>query len=363
MASISHALNDLAGTDIAMRAVNLPQPVHLPPLVNLSIRLRRAPLAAQLGWATLFVALALALRLLLDPFVGTYRSLFFLPAVIMAALMFGRGVGIYAGVLSTVVIVFFLSPPMYGFAVADPRDGFGALTFLAVSAGLVLVIEPLQPLLVQAVERARQAELQLYELQHRMRNNLQLASALLYTQARQSDEEARPALEAAADRIGNVMRVQDRLMQAQRSGEVDTKFLLSTLCDDVRIALVGLRPVAFKCEAASEQLASDRAVPLGLILNELLTNALKYAFPDERTGSVSVLFARDGEDLVLTVADDGVGIGAPKPKTGRRSSGLGSTLVRAMASQLGGTVASSGVGGGTTWTLRFPASPNTAAGW
>ncbi len=363
MASLSHALNDLAGTDIAMRAVHLPPPAHLPPLINLSIRLRRAPLAAQLGGATVLVALALALRLGLEPFLGTYRALLFFPAVVVAALMFGRGVGIYAGVLSTVAVVFFLTSPVYSFAVADPRDGFGALAFLTVCTGVVFLIEPLQPLLIQSVERARQAELQLYELQHRMRNNLQLASALLYTQARQSDGEARPALEAAADRIGNVMRVQDRLMQAQRSGEVDTKFLLTTLCDDVRMTLVGVRPIAFKCEAASEQLASDRAVPLGLILNELLTNALKYAFPDERTGAVSVLFTRDGQEMVLTVTDDGVGIGAPKPKASRRGGGLGSTLVRAMASQLGGTVTSSGEGGGTTWILRFPAAPNTAAGW
>ncbi len=363
MASISHALNDLAGTDIAMRAVNLPQPVHLPPLINLSIRLRRAPLGAQIGGATLLVIVALALRMGLEPFVGTYRALFFMPAVLVAALMFGRGVGIYAGVLSTVAIVFFLTAPTFSFAVADARDGLGALAFLAVCIGVVFLVEPLQPLLIQSVERARQAELQLYELQHRMRNNLQLASALLYTQARQADEEARPALEAAADRIGNVMRVQDRLMQAQRSGEVDTKVLLTTLCDDVRIALVGVRPIAFKCEAAPHQLASDRAVPLGLILNELLTNALKYAFPEERSGAVSVRFVRDGDEMVLTVADDGVGLGAPKPKPSRRGGGLGSTLVRAMASQLGGTVTSSGDGGGTTWTLRFPAAPNTAAGW
>ncbi|MEO6339864.1 MAG: ATP-binding protein [Caulobacteraceae bacterium] len=363
MTSISHALNDLAGTDIAMRAVNLPQPVQLPPLINFSVRLRRAPLAAQLAFATLMVVVALLLRTVLEPFVGTYRALFFLPAVMVAALVFGRGVGIYAGVLSTCAIVFFLTSPMHSFAVADARDGFAALAFLAVCTGVVLLIEPLQPLLVHSVERARQSELQLYELQHRMRNNLQLAAALLYTQARQSDEEARPALEAAADRIGNVMRVQDRLVQAQRSGEVDTKFLLATLCDDVRVTLVGLRPIAFKVDAASEQLASDRAVPLGLILNELLTNALKYAFPDDRHGSVEVRFTRDGEQFELCVSDDGVGIGAAKPRAGRKGGGLGATLVRAMASQLGGTVTSNSEGGGTTWILRFPAAPNNAAGW
>ncbi len=115
-------------------------------------------------------------------------------------------------------------------------------------------------------------------------------------------------------------------------------------------------------EAEAHPLDSERAVQLGLTLNEAVTNALKYAFPEERAGTVRVRFAREGGEFVLTVADDGIGLpaegelaGAP-PAPAPRGSGLGTRLLRALAAQLRGSLSRRpGEGGvGTVSELRFP---------
>jgi two-component system, sensor histidine kinase PdtaS len=121
------------------------------------------------------------------------------------------------------------------------------------------------------------------------------------------------------------------------------------------VALVGLRPIAVKLEVESHLVPQERAVPVGLIINELLTNALKYAFPDERTGTVSVRFTREAEGFCLRVTDDGVGMAPDRPANG---SGLGQRLVRSMVTQLEGSYAIEPDAGtpGTVATVRFPAA-------
>lgn len=83
--------------------------------------------------------------------------------------------------------------------------------------------------------------------------------------------------------------------------------------------------------------ARARAVPVGLITNELVTNALKYAFPDDRAGTVCIRFWREGEEFVLAVEDDGIGL--PDTDAAPKGTGLGRRLIRALAAQLGGRLA------------------------
>ena len=104
------------------------------------------------------------------------------------------------------------------------------------------------------------------------------------------------------------------------------------------------------------------SVHLGLALNELVTNALKYAFPDDGAGTVRVRFAREGESFLLSVSDDGVGMAgdeAPAPPHAEkrpRGTGLGTRLLQGLAAQLRGTLSrrGSGNGAGTLAELRFP---------
>ena len=113
---------------------------------------------------------------------------------------------------------------------------------------------------------------------------------------------------------------------------------------------VGLRPIALQAEIEDRQVALTLAVGIGLITNELVTNALKYAFPDGHPGTILVRFFQDGNEFKLAVRDDGVGdsIGPA------RGSGLGQRLIRSLAQQLGGTFEAEVRPGGRTATVRFP---------
>ena len=125
------------------------------------------------------------------------------------------------------------------------------------------------------------------------------------------------------------------------------------LCDDLRTALIGLRPISMQVAVEHHVLSQDRAVAVGLILNELLTNALKYAFPENRHGHVRVSFERVGDEFVLRVSDNGVGIA---PERSAQGSGLGQRLVRSMAGQIGGMLEMKPDEGdpGTVATVHFP---------
>jgi two-component sensor histidine kinase len=104
-----------------------------------------------------------------------------------------------------------------------------------------------------------------------------------------------------------------------------------------------------KTDIESELLPTDRAIPIGLIVNELVTNAVKYGFPGEATGTVTVTLKRLPGELRLTVADDGQGLDPRRP-----DSGLGGRLVDRLAQQLGGQVERKSDSRGTAVQLIFP---------
>jgi two-component sensor histidine kinase len=197
-------------------------------------------------------------------------------------------------------------------------------------------------------------DLLLQEASHRFKNELTMLTALLRLQSRDLDDEAaRAALGSTADRVQILGRVHERLRRVNQSAAVDTQEFITLLCEDLKIALIGLRPISLKVQVESHLLAQERAVPMGLIINELLTNALKYAFPDERTGAVTVRFIREDEQFCLLVSDDGVGIASDRSPDG---SGLGQRLVRSMVAQLEGAIQIEPDAGapGTVARVRFP---------
>ncbi|WP_187144319.1 sensor histidine kinase, partial [Microvirga massiliensis] len=191
---------------------------------------------------------------------------------------------------------------------------------------------------------------------HRVKNDLAALMALVRLQERSlADPAARAALSSTAERIHVLSRVHDRLRRADRAAVVDVGRFVTELCDDVRATLQGLRPVALRVTAENCLLPQEQAVAVGLITNELLTNALKHAFPEDRGGTITVRFARHEDGFELVVTDDGVGLSSNVAAGG--SSGLGQRLMRSLAAQLGGTL-EIGPGSGTSGTraiLRFPA--------
>jgi two-component sensor histidine kinase len=194
---------------------------------------------------------------------------------------------------------------------------------------------------------------------------------LLLLRARTAPSDAaREALREAAQHALALARVHSRLNPDDSGpgegevGMVDTHDFITGLCADLDASQVGegLRPVALIAEAETHVLDAERAVPLGLVLNEAVTNAMKYAFPEERAGTVQVRFRRDDGHFVLTVADDGIGLPAEgdlenaPPAMPAGGAGLGTRLLRSLAAQLRGSFTRlPGPGGvGTLNELRFP---------
>jgi two-component sensor histidine kinase len=144
-------------------------------------------------------------------------------------------------------------------------------------------------------------------------------------------------------------RVYGRLTRRESHATVDTRPFLEDLAADLRHVRIDGLPLALETRFEDAAVRLDCAVALGLIANELVTNAVKHAFPDGRSGRIWLGFGREGEAYLLTVADDGVGL----PREGRAGS-FGHRLVRELARQFGGEFRIE-ADGGTRATVRLPA--------
>lgn len=184
---------------------------------------------------------------------------------------------------------------------------------------------------------ARQAEL-FAELNHRVKNNLAIVSAILSLQARGQPAEVKRHLDAAADRIQAIAELHAALYSQDRVEAVSLCPYLEALCARLSASLLPDAAVVVEVRCEETALPVETAVSLGLIVNELLTNAAKHAFPAGRAGRVTVTYAA-GETCCLEVLDNGVGL------QGRRADRLGLRIVRALAASLGGAVEARSHGG------------------
>jgi two-component sensor histidine kinase len=311
-----------------------------------------------------FVGAGMAVRYALAPILPPemFPYLLSFPPIVLAASLSG-GAGLAATVLSAGLAAVFFIPPAGSFAVQDWRDVFGLTLFAANGALFSATISSFVHLLdvarmseagLRASERRR--TLLLAEFRHRMRNDIQSLVGLLLLRARVAPAGgAREALREAAQHALGLARVHRRLESIDPSEDgatVDARGFVLDLVADIAAAQVGdgLRPVAIHAEADAAPIGTERAVHLGLVINELVTNAFKYAFPAERPGTIAVRLRREAAGFVLTIEDDGQGI---PPEA---AAGLGTRLLRALAAQLRGTIERGPAeDGGTRAVLRFPA--------
>jgi len=161
----------------------------------------------------------------------------------------------------------------------------------------------------------------LQELTHRVRNSLQIISSMVMMEARSHKSgEGKAALERVSRRIDALGQLYSTLSKSDTVESVDAATYLDDLCRDL-IASVdreGGKAIVLKTDIESVVLPTDRAIPIGLIVNELVTNAVKYAFPGESSGTVKVALKRAPGELRLTVADDGKGVDPARADSGRR---------------------------------------------
>lgn len=184
---------------------------------------------------------------------------------------------------------------------------------------------------------ARQTVL-LREVNHRVANSLQLVSSLVHMQANAAGAEAaQAALRDTQARIGAIMQVHRRLYTSEDVENVDMDEYLRGLVAELAQSLsTGAdRPILLK--AAPVRLSTDKAVALGVVVAELVTNACKYAYPEGEFGEVRVSLMDAGPGrAILTVEDDGVGI--PSDGFKAKGTGLGQTVIAAMGRGLGSTI-------------------------
>lgn len=198
-----------------------------------------------------------------------------------------------------------------------------------------------------AAAEVEQQKMLMRELVHRDKNDFQLIMALLVMQqAGQPDPNVQQAFRHVMDRVTAISMAHDHLAMRPGVGTIDLADYMQALCGNLDRRSDGVRIVT---RFEHTDLVRERAVPLGLIVNELVTNAIKHAFPDGR-GTVRVEFTthRDTEQGHLIVADDGEGMGPPRPG----SAGL--HLVENLAGQIGGLVERNSPGQGTMFRISFP---------
>ncbi|WP_375267717.1 sensor histidine kinase [Phenylobacterium sp.] len=317
-------------------------------------RRRLPPLLVELLFGLSCTVGMIAVRLAIDvvaPTAGPFSLIY--PAVLISTL-FGRWrAGLTTFVTAFLFAWYFVLPDPHSFRFAVAGDA--ARTVVNACSALVILL--FAEVFRGAVRRAasqRDAEialrdLLLREIDHRMKNNFMIVGSLLELQRRrQPSEEAREALAAAAARIHSFTAAHQALYEdGGRLHDVAMGEYLRTLTRNIVDALFLPERIELRLDADDIMLPRDKAVSIGLVLNEAVTNAAKHAFgPDER-GAITVAFHAEGADWRLCVADDGRG-GAPPPAT---STGLGSSLIVAFAERAGAQVVTERLDRGTRVVL------------
>jgi len=287
-------------------------------------------LAVGIGVTAFFVGVRLAIAPLLGEVAPFALGII---AVVIAALIGGWRSGLVSMVLGTALIWYLVLPPYRSFELENASTAL-ILASGTFTEGVILLALGLYQREVRAgqLERARRINFlghALREMDHRTKNNFQIVTSLLTLQAsRSSSEEVKAALGEAAERLKAVAAVYDALApSSQGLAQVRLQDQLQEICDQIRR---GIMPdgIALSAEFEPILVPHESAVAIGIIVNELVTNACKHAFGDGG-GSIRVRAWRDDGAAFIEVADDGKGFvaGAAKP-------GLGSRLVTVFLQRL-----------------------------
>ena len=214
---------------------------------------------------------------------------------------------------------------------------------------------------------AAEREVLLREVNHRVGNSLQIIASLLHLQANSAtQDDVKAALTNAMGRVAAVAQVHRRLYTSQHLKSVSLNAYLEALLEDLRRSAEGNKMSRLTLQAEAIEIDPDRAVAIGIIVNELVMNAVKYAYPDG-AGPIHVELKVLGDNIELAISDDGVGLNV---KADPRSTGMGQRIVSAMASKLEADVERDPAHSGTRVVLRFrrvnapavPKSTSAAAG-
>jgi two-component sensor histidine kinase len=304
---------------------------------------RPQPILVRYGVSLVIILLCCGVQYGIYRFAGFTGLFMLLPGIFACGILFDRGSAFLATIVGSAVSTLAVFP--YG-QLPDSSVIVPTTLFLATGFAMAIISESLRKALERLARSEREKDLLLRELRHRTKNDIMSIGSILRLQSRRaSAEEIKDALIGAARRVEVMAEVHDFLRDAPGTVEMDR--YLRELCRRLADTLSGVRPIAIRVEAANVTMPSANAVPIGIITNELVTNSLKYAFPEDRAGTICVRLRHDGE-TVLVVEDDGVGCREDVRE------GSGSMLMQLLTRQLGGTLIRTGNAPGCRVEVRIP---------
>jgi len=205
----------------------------------------------------------------------------------------------------------------------------------------------------QIVASLKEKDLLLKEIHHRVKNNLQIIISLLNLQSGYiKDEETLKAVREGQNRVRSMALVHEKFYQSDELGEIDFKEYTEKLCHFLKQSYANQdAPIAINVDADGIGFDMDTAMPCGLLITEIVSNSLKYGFPNNREGEINIQFRKVPEKKVLmTIADNGIGL--PDGFDIEKSESLGMQLIIALTSQLDGELKFSGESG-TRFSITF----------
>ncbi len=232
----------------------------------------------------------------------------------------------------------------------------------------ITLLKLISDIFVRAMERKhaeeqikaalKEKEILLQEIHHRVKNNMQIISSLLKLQASGvGDERVTDALMECRGRVQTMAFVHETLYSSDTLADIDFKTYISKVASQIfQTHKTSMDRIKLKVDAGDIKLGIEQATPMGLIANELVTNSLKYAFPENRSGEIVIRIRAVEQDSIEFVFSDN-GIGIPEALDWRNTESLGLRLVIILADQLDGTV-SLDRGKGTHFTVRFKHEEN-----
>jgi two-component sensor histidine kinase len=293
----------------------------------------------------LCVGAAWVVRAIFDIIAGGAAPFALIYPAIMLATLFARA---FAGGITAMIMIlyiwYYLYPIQGSFRFENAAEAF-AVAVVAITAIITIAIAELFRRTAHKAtqERDRQIEerdLFLAEFDHRMKNNFAIVAGLLDMQKRRASDPATvEALEAAQLRVDSVARAHLHLYRGgDQPGTVEIRDYLGDLCAALSESLFLKGGIILTCDSDEAAVPRDRAVSIGLVVNELVTNAAKHAFPGRDLGTITVTFRAKSDGWVVLVADDGIGMPVAPAQPGP-DNGLGSRLIEAFARQARGRIA------------------------
>ncbi|WP_321504706.1 PAS domain S-box protein [uncultured Methanoregula sp.] len=208
----------------------------------------------------------------------------------------------------------------------------------------------------ELVTSLKEKEILLKEIHHRVKNNMQVISSLLNLQAKLiKDVNSREVIRESQNRVMSIALVHEKLYQSKNLAEIDYSDYLKKIAEYL-LQSYGISPktVAIRIHAENILLPIDKAIPLSLMINEMISNSLKYAFPDNRTGIICVDLRKEEDRYTLVVNDDGIGL--PETVTLEQTDTLGMQLVNSLVRQIQGSISLNRVSG-TEYRITFTIEP------